>query len=471
MKHGSEGDAMTAEARPARVRLRPLRRTIAWLRNVPVADPVDRRNAPMLQVLLLLLGSMPPLMWMYRLLAVDVPWRPGETVSFLLSMSVCGLAIFSVVLIRRGHFQWAVRQLLVVVAFATLLAYLGNGFGANRFEQPIQAVWLIVAGLLAGRRALWLMFLLTVTAFAVGSGVDGARGSEDGLASIVGDWVISSLIFLLIAVVVDRSVSALRESLAAATRRGDELARVNLQLKDEIAERERVQAQLVHAQKVEAVGRLASGVAHDFNHLLGLVLGYADRAGAAREPAELRKALDGIVSAARRASAVSQKLLNFSRREIAQPHVFDAGEALGEFEPVLRQLLDASVKLVLQVGGGRMPVCIDRAQFELVVLNVAANANQAMPRGGVLRIAASLREGQDEVEITLADDGSGMTADVLARIFEPFFTTKATGQGTGLGLSVARDIIETAGGTMHASSRPGEGTTIAIRLPLHRDEG
>lgn len=466
---------MTAEPRVARVRPRPLRRAFAWLRNVPVADPVDRRNAPMLQVLLLLLGSLPPLMWTYRIFAIAVPWRPGETVSFLLSMSVSALAIFSVVLIRRGHFQWAVRQLLVVVALATFLAYLGNGMAVNRFEQPIQAVWLIAAGLLAGRRALWLMFLVTAAAFATGTWVDMSRGAEDAPASLIGDGFISVLIFLLIAVVVDRSVSALRESLAAATRRGDELARVNLQLKDEIAERERVQAQLVHAQKVEAVGRLASGVAHDFNHLLGLVLGYADRAGAASEPGELRKALDGIVSAARRASAVSQKLLTFSRREIAQPQVFDVDAALRELEPVLRQLLDPGVKLVLVLSGDSLPVRIDRAQLELVVLNVAANANQAMPRGGVLRVASrhvdAVDGGAGQVEIALTDEGCGMPAEVLARIFEPFFTTKASGQGTGLGLSVAKDIIETAGGTIGASSQPARGTTIIIRLPTHRDAG
>ena len=458
---------MTAEIRPARARPRPLRRAIAWLRNVPVTDPVDRRNAPMLQVFLLLLGSMPPLMWLYRLLAVDVPWRPGETTSLLISLSVCGLAIFSVVLIRRGHFQWAVRQLLVVVALASLLAYLGNGFATNRFEQPIQAVWLIVAGLVAGRRALWLMFLVTVAAFGIGTWVDATPGSPDSVYSLIGDGVISALIFLFIAVVVDRSVSALRESLAAANRRGDELARVNLQLQTEIAERERVQAQLVHSQKVEAVGRLASGVAHDFNHLLGLVLGYADRASAATDAGEQRKALDGVVSAARRASAVSRKLLNFSRREIAQPAVFDAADALREFEPVLHQLLDPTVTLTVESTGEPMPVRLDRAQFELVVLNIAANANQAMPHGGALRIAVA-RPSDTLVEIVVSDTGQGMGADVLARMFEPFFTTKASGHGTGLGLSVAKDIIETAGGAMTATSRPGQGTAVAIQLPRHR---
>jgi signal transduction histidine kinase len=447
----------------------PPRGVGAWLRNVPLSDPVDRRNAPMMQVLLILLGSLPPLMWLYRLLAVDVPWRPGETLSLLLSLGISVLALGCVALIRVGRFRLAVMLLLAAVSAAMMLSHLGSGFGSNRFEQPIQAVWLIVAGLMAGRRMLWLMYGWIALTFAVGTAVDMAGGEAGAAMNLAVDGLISALIFLFIAVVMDRSVTALRESLHAATQRGDELVRVNLRLEAEIAERERIRERLIHAQKVEAVGRLAGGVAHDFNHLLGLVLGYARRGQRADTPEQLAKALDGIDSAARRAQAVSQKLLSFSRREIAQPERFDACEVLRAMEPVLRQLFDPTVGIALDLPARAAPVRLDRVQFELVILNIAANANQAMPEGGEFRV--SLRHAGDPtaIHIELADSGQGMTEAVRERALEPFFTTKPNGQGTGLGLSVAHDIIEAAGGTLRVDSSHGAGSVLHIQLPMAHD--
>jgi signal transduction histidine kinase len=438
-----------------------------WLSRVPVKDPVDRRNAPMLQLVLLMLGSLPPLAWAYRIFVAPAPWRPGETFSLMLSLLLSALAVFSVILIRRGRFQWAVRQFMALVAVVMMLSYVGNGFDANRYEQPIQMIWLVISGLMIGRSALWLMYGWTVLTFAVGAWRDAEANvaAAASAANIIGDVAISAIIFLFIAVVVDRSAAALRESLSEANKRGDQLAQANQRLQAEIAERERVQHQLIHSQKVEAVGRLAGGVAHDFNHLLGLVLGYAQRGQRASDDEEKQKALMGVESAARRATAVSQKLLTFSRQDLAQPEVFDANAALREMQGPLRQLFDPSVEIAFDLTEQPALIHFDRAQFELMILNIAANANYAMPGGGRFQVAVRTPDDAAGVVIELGDTGCGMDEETRAHIFEPFFTTKPRGQGTGLGLAVIHDLILSSEGRIEVRSSPGNGAEFTIQLP------
>ena len=445
----------------------PWRALSAWLSRAPIDDPVDQRNAPMLQVLLLLLAFTPPMMWLYRIFGTDSPWRPGETVSLVTSIAISVFALFDLWLVRRGRFQGAVRLLMVVLAIAMLLGYLGSGFGSSRYEQPIQAVWLIVAGLVIGRRALWLMYGWMVLAFAVGSVVDFRAGDNIDPAMVVAvDCIIAALIFLFIAIVVDRTVAALRESLQAANRRGDELRDGNKRLQAEIAERERVQEQLIHAQKVEAVGRLASGVAHDFNHLLGLVLGHAARGQRdAADPEALKKALNGVESAARRASAISQKLLNFSRLDVARPETFDARDALREMQPMLRQLFDPAIAIRTTLPEQPQLIRFDRAQFDLMILNIAANANQAMPDGGVFQLDVRAASDDQPIGIELRDTGHGMGEAVKLRVFEAFYTTKPAGQGTGLGLAVVNDLVAHAGGRVSVETSVGAGAAFLIELP------
>ena len=436
-----------------------------WLWRAPVADPVDRRNAPMLQVVLLLLGTLPPLMWAYRAFASDIPWRPGELESLAMSLLVSTAALAGVLLIRRGRLQWAIRQMLVVIAGTVIAGYALHGFNAGRYEQPLLVVWIVLAGLMVGRRALWLMYAAVVLAFVLGTMAD-ARTSTDPIDTgfnLAMNGIIHAVMFLLIAVVVDRSVTALRDSLADATSRGDALARSNRLLEAEMAERERVQEQLIHARKVDAVGRLAGGIAHDFNHLLALILGYAEKGRRLAQPGELRETLAGIEAAGRRASAVTRKLLNFSRQDETRVECFDAGDALRELAPMLRQALDPGVRLEFDLADEPLPIEFDRAQFDLIALNLASNANHAMPQGGRLSLAA--RRDGDGVALAFADDGIGMSDEVRARAFEPFFSTKPAGQGVGLGLSVTHDLVVAAGGRIKVQSAPGH-TTFRIRLPI-----
>lgn len=440
----------------------------SWLWRARVADPVDRRNAPMLQVVLLLLGLAPPAAWAYRGLFSGIPWRAGETTSLIVSLAISAVALLGVALIRRGRFQWAIRQMLALVAVAMILDAALEGGHRDSYELPLAVVWMVLAGLMVGRRALWLMYGCVLASFVVGAFADLRSGRPGDTGSNLAVMIaINGLIFLLIAIVVDRSVRALRESLAEATRRGDELALANRRLEAEMAERESMRQQLVHAQKVEAVGRLAGGVAHDFNHLLGLILGYAAKGRVLDDPAELRKALAGVDAAGRRAAAVTNKLLTFARREVGRVERFDAAAALRELQPMLQQLFPPQVRAGCEAPSVPLPIVFDRACFDLMVLGVAANANDAMPDGGRFDVALRTLDGT-RIELTLRDDGHGMEAAVRERAFEPFFTTKPPGLGTGLGLSVVHDLVVDAGGSVAIDSAPRRGTTVRIVLPLAR---
>lgn len=442
-----------------------LRSATRWLDVPAITDPVDRRNAPMLQVVLGLLGTVPPLLWLYRVLGSDLAWRPGETASLLSSLAISGFAIWSLVLIRRGRFQWAIRQLLVVVAALMLVSYAAAGLLAQTFEQPVQVMWLFVAATMVGRPAMWGMYAALLAAMTLGALTDVERDAEP-LGEALSDVGVRAVMFLLITVVIDRTAAALRGSLAEATRQAAALARANARLSEESAARERAQAQLLHAQKVEAVGRMASGVAHDFNHLLTLMLGYVERGRRSQDPDDLADALAGLELAVRRATAITHKLLRFARDDDQQIERFDAAEALREIEPMLRQTLGAGITLDLQPGHVPCPILFDRAQFALAMLNLAANAAQAMPDGGVFRLRL-LPPGPDGyLQLELGDTGHGIPHALQSRIFEPFFTTRPPGQGTGLGLAVVAGLVDEARGTLTVDSTPGQGTCFRMRLPL-----
>ena len=442
----------------------PFRIALRWLRKPPISDPVDQRNAPMVQLLMLMLGVLPSLLWGYRALLSDAPWREGEFSSMVVSLSLASCALIGFVLVRRGLFKPAVRLLLAAIAGSMMIAAIRTGTQMGQHELPMLTVWLVLAGLVLGRPALWLMYGWIVLSNIAGTWVDIERGSPSfsALDMSIGA-VVTAVIFLFVAIVIDRSVSALRESLRIANERGNELAERNLRLQQEVERREALQTQLVHAQKLEAVGRLSSGIAHDFKHLLSLILGYAGRGLKQAESEASQTAFKGVESAARRASAVASKLLNFSRLEQAQMELFDAAAALRETEPMLRQLLDPGVRISLQIPESACPVYFDRGQFELIVLNLAANAGHAMDGGGELQIALQpLVAGG--IELSVRDSGHGMSAEVQAHIFKPFYTTKPAGEGVGLGLSVVRDLLQDRGGDIEVESAPGQGSHFRLRF-------
>ncbi|MET1023417.1 MAG: ATP-binding protein [Pseudoxanthomonas sp.] len=443
-----------------------LNRFNRWLRAAPIRDMVDRRNAPVMQLLLLFYAVVLPLNWAWRFSVYEVSAN-GQRVVFV-DLVIALLAWAGIVLIRRGRFRLA-----VVLFIAPQLVSLGITFALAGVESQLidptpTVLTLSLAGLVLGRRALWTVWALLMVDFAIGfnTGIARALAQGDTVQRALRDLPAVVITYLLVTIILDRTVAALRESLAESQQRSRELRRT-------MAERERAQAQLVHAQKMEVTGRLTSGIAHDFNHILSLILGFAgDRHRmdvAARERERLLEAsLEGVEIAARRGEAISGKLLRFGRNDVTRPEDFDAGVALNELAPLLRQLFDTRVRLQLRPGSETLPVRLDRSQFELMVLNIASNARDAMPDGGDFSITAHAVHGSDgaQVRIELADTGHGMDRQVMAQLFEPFFSTKPPGSGTGLGLSVVRDLLDSVGGRIHVDSTPGGGSRFTIFLPL-----
>jgi signal transduction histidine kinase/CheY-like chemotaxis protein len=251
-------------------------------------------------------------------------------------------------------------------------------------------------------------------------------------------------------------------------------------------ERERADAklrqheeQLRQAQKMEAVGRLAGGVAHDFNNILSVVLGTSAAILDDLEPrAPLRAEIEAIHQAGERAGALTRQLLAFSRQQVLAPRVVDVAEVVVGLEPLLRRLVGEDITLTVERPPTAAPVLADAGQLEQVLVNLAVNARDAMPAGGTLTIEAAVAPGGgahadvgrgEHVVLSVSDSGHGMDEATRARIFEPFFTTKEGGKGTGLGLSTVYGIVTQSGGHVSVESAPGAGTTFRLYFP--RAEG
>lgn len=235
----------------------------------------------------------------------------------------------------------------------------------------------------------------------------------------------------------------------------------------DVTERRELEEKLLHAQKLEAVGRLAGGVAHDFNNLLTAIGGYAEFLIAGFDADDPRRvdALE-IARASDRAAALTSQLLAFSRRQVLRPEVLDLGEVVEGLANLLSRLLGAHVELTTSSEAGSL-VRADRGQLEQVITNLAVNARDAMPAGGELSLAVRRIERDGSyVELAVADTGHGMDDETLSHAFEPFFTTKSEDQGTGLGLSTVYGIVAQSGGDVLVSSEAGVGTTFRVLLPL-----
>lgn len=435
-------------------------RISGWLQHVPLAEPMDRRNAATLQVLFVFLGTTVPFNW-WRHLQADMiaphlrPFIAADVTAALL----CFVCFW---LIRRGALRGAIALFVTGQLGSASVGYATTGV---MLDQTVQMLALAIAGLILGRRALWVVFLMLLGVVLIGIG--SALGSDartaraiDRASVLLPSFFMS---YLVITLVLDRSIAALREALAESKARGT-------RLENEMRERERAQAQLIEAQKLEATGRLASGVAHDFDNILALMSAFsAERhrvdpsANARTREQALVDALEGVEAASRRGMSLTRQLLTFARPQPAQIETVDVGAALDALTPMLRQTFGPDVRLQVTHAPGPLPIRIDRHQFDLMLLNIASNARDALPDGGRFEVSASAVDGA--IELRLRDDGTGMPEAVRRRIFEPFFSTKPAGSGTGLGLAVAHSLVASAGGSIEVDSVPGTGTTFRIRLP------
>lgn len=233
----------------------------------------------------------------------------------------------------------------------------------------------------------------------------------------------------------------------------------------DVTQRVELEQQLRQSQKMQAVGQLASGLAHDFNNLLMVVSGYAEaiatRAGA---DASACSAAEEILRATDQGAALTRRLVSLGRPGPQLRKAIDLGAVVRENERMLRVLLGESGVLLLELAANPIPIAASAGELEQVLVNLAANARDAMPNGGTLRIATASRAGR--ATLVVHDNGSGIDAATRERMFEPFFSTKTPGQGTGLGLYVVYSIVTSLGGEIHVVSEPGKGARISIELPL-----
>jgi two-component system, cell cycle sensor histidine kinase and response regulator CckA len=246
----------------------------------------------------------------------------------------------------------------------------------------------------------------------------------------------------------------------------------------DISERRTLEAQLQQAQKLEALGHLAGVVAHDFSTLLTVINSSIEQAAVAL-PTEHQAHPDlaAALAAGQRAATLTRQLLAFARHEVIRQRSVNLTSIVHDLSPLVERLIGGNIRLITEAAPDVGATIADPAQIEQLIINLAANARDAMPDGGTLTItvanaadeAGPAREPvaprMPAVCLTVADTGSGMSDEVQRHLFEPFFTTKAPGYGTGLGLAICYGIVTQSGGTISVSSRPGRGTTVTVWLP------
>ncbi|HLV88324.1 MAG TPA: PAS domain S-box protein [Candidatus Sulfotelmatobacter sp.] len=263
----------------------------------------------------------------------------------------------------------------------------------------------------------------------------------------------------------------------AAIRSDDGVTPVFEVIVEDVTESKKLEQQYLQSQKMEVVGLLAGGISHDFNNLLGVILGNADLLLDHAEQGQQRH-IDAIKKAGRSAAQLVQQLLAFSRRQVLRPSLLNLNAVISDVGKMLQRLIGEDVRIVTDLDTAIGPIRADRGQIEQILLNLATNSRDAMPNGGTLTVRTRNAElGQDDVSrypyvrpgayvrLTVGDTGMGMSEEVRTRVFEPFFTTKEKGRGTGLGLATVYGIVKQSGGFIWVASRPGAGATFDIYLP------
>lgn len=261
---------------------------------------------------------------------------------------------------------------------------------------------------------------------------------------------------------------------AAVEERTAELAHANEALRSEMTERETAESQLRQAQKMEAVGQLTGGIAHDFNNMLAVVVGGLELAQRwlPGKPEKAQRHLANALDGANRAADLTRRLLTFARSEPARPEMTPIDECIASFAQLIERTIGDRIALTLDLQADGLACWVDRQQFENALLNLAVNARDAMNGHGSLTIR-TLDDGEHEaaaLAVQVIDTGCGMSPEVLERVFDPFYTTKPAGQGTGLGMSQVFAFCRQSGGEVQISSTEGEGTSVAMLLPIAKTQ-
>ena len=263
---------------------------------------------------------------------------------------------------------------------------------------------------------------------------------------------------------------------ALVVERTSELEKTNLELRAQMDERARIEDALRQTQKIEAIGQLTGGIAHDFNNLLMVISGGLDMLDRRADPERRERLMDGMRQAAQRGTSLTRQLLAFSRRQPLAPEAVDLVLRIGRMRELLDRSLSGDVQVQVRFAADLWPAEVDPGELELVIINLAVNARDAMPDGGSILIEACNAPGEsvqgvtgDFIRLTVADTGTGIPEEVRARVFDPFFTTKEVGKGSGLGLAQVYGFARQSGGTVWIESECGRGTRVILLLPRSAD--
>jgi signal transduction histidine kinase len=411
------------------------------------------------------------------------------------------LWIWVAMIVAVSGIRWVIRQrflraldsgryrlLASISVIGSLMTGILWGVGATVLFPAVETYQLfwafLIGGMCAGTTSVNSAHMPTVLAFILPASLPLAGrfltvGSEPLLISGIMILIFASALSLASL----RTHRAFGEHIRlqfALSRQGRALSDANDRLRGEVAERQKAEATLHQAQKMEAIGHLTGGIAHDFNNLLQVVTGNLSMI---ERLAEGNSRILGYVRAAEQAAQhgarLTGSLLAFARRQPQRVERVNLNILLEEFERILLRAVDDKIKVRVSLEPG-LPECeADPAHFQSAILNVVINARDAMPQGGQLTIATGptmlgmedLSSNPDAspgrfVSVSVQDNGAGMTAEVLARVFEPFYTTKEVGKGSGLGLSQVYGFVRQSGGHLHLESQPGTGTCVTIYLPV-----
>ncbi len=380
-------------------------------------------------------------------------------------------------LLRTGRFR-AGNLVLMVIVLATVTAVATVGQGLHDTAIVAYPIVLIYVGLTSGRAMLGLFAGLTFLAglwLVVGASLGWFIPVPVSHVPFDSFSLISLAVLVVIAAVaVDQLSSSMRRSLEQARHEIDERRKSEEQ-------RAKLSAQLAQAQKMESVGRLAGGVAHDFNNMLGVIFGHADMALQQVGPDHpVHDALEEIRKATVHSADLTRQLLAFARRQTVAPRVLDLNQAVQGMLKMLQRMIGEEICLDEKLGAGTWPVRMDPSQVDQMLVNLCVNARDAISGVGTITITTGNRTFDEAycsehpgastgefVMLTVSDDGCGMDKETISHLFEPFFTTKGVGEGTGLGLATVYGAVKQNRGFIDVHSEPGYGTTFRIYLPRH----
>lgn len=432
-------------------------RVLAWVRRVPTAAH-DQRNALTLQALLAVTCVTSTLLAIGSCAAAEDMTRITEN---WLTLVIGAYAWLCLCLLRNGLFRLSASLTVVGGLVLIGMSYQAYGLRAQSGLQITHLLPLLFAGLLLGRSAVWWTALTYAVVLALGTHTDLRLAADSSQASeALANLLLASMNFLVLATILDRLILSSQR----AIKRSEELDAACRELRRQVEEKERAYERLLQTQKMETIGRLSTGIAHDFNAILSVILGHATSVD--MRGGSIDAVLPGIRQAARRGATLTRRLLSFSRTHVRQISSFDLAEAVEELRPLILPMFPRSIQVSLDTSVAGLTVQADRDELVLALLNIASNACDAMPQGG--RFQVSVAADGDRALLTLEDSGIGMTPEVLARLYEPFFTTKPKDKGTGIGMATVHRFVADHGGDIEADSAPGRGTRIRIRLPLAR---